>query len=62
LVRVNSDEWVPNLSVMARPERGDVPELRMVRVTVELEPVLEGPRSRVPWAFASWVAPFCRLI
>lgn len=61
-VRVNSDGWVPVLFVMARPLRGDVPEFRMVRVTVVLEPVLVGPRSRVLRASESWVTPFNRLI
>ena len=56
-VRVNSEEWVPVLSVMARPVRGEVPELRMVRVTVVLEPVFVGPRSRVLRASDRGVVP-----
>ena len=49
-VMVNSDRWVPALLVMARSARGEVPVLRMVRVTVVVVPVLVGPRSRVLWA------------
>lgn len=56
-VIVNSDKLVPDLLVIARPERGAVPVFRMVRVTVVVEPVLVGPRSRVLRASDRGVVP-----